>query len=82
VLPWSPLGGGWLTGKYSSKERPSGVSRLGEDPGRGVEAYDLRTTDRTWEVLAAVRRVAEGRGVSMTQVALNWVRSRTFRASI
>ena len=42
VLPWSPLGGGWLTGKYSPDERPQGESRLGEDPTRGVEAYDLR----------------------------------------
>jgi len=82
VLPWSPLGGGWLTGKYSPEQRPSGVSRLGEDPGRGVEAYDLRNTDRTWEVLAAVRRVAQGRGVSMTQVALNWVRNRPGVSSV
>lgn len=76
LLPWSPLGGGWLTGKYSPDERPEGASRLGEDPDRGVEAYDLRNNERTWNVVAAVREVAESRGVSMSQVALNWVRSR------
>jgi len=38
LLPWSPLGGGWLTGKYRRDERPSGATRLGEDPDRGVEA--------------------------------------------
>lgn len=76
LLPWSPLGGGWLTGKYSPDERPTGSSRLGEDPGRGVEAYDLRNNERTWNVVAAVREVAEERGVSMSQVALNWVRNR------
>ena len=37
MLPWSPLGGGWLTGKYSRDERPSGATRLGEDPDRGQE---------------------------------------------
>jgi len=76
ILPWSPLGGGWLTGKYSPSERPKGASRLGEDPGRGVEAYDLRNTDRTWDVLSAVAAVAQDRGVTMSQVALNWVRNR------
>jgi len=35
MLPWSPLGGGWLTGKYRRDERPTGATRLGEDPGAG-----------------------------------------------
>jgi aryl-alcohol dehydrogenase-like predicted oxidoreductase len=38
LLPWSPLGGGWLSGKYQRDERPSGATRLGEDPRRGMEA--------------------------------------------
>jgi hypothetical protein len=38
ITPGSPLGGGWLTGKYSRDERPTGTSRLGDDPNRGVEA--------------------------------------------
>ena len=44
LLPWSPLGGGWLTGKYHRNERPTGSTRLGENPNRGVEAYDRRGT--------------------------------------
>ena len=47
LLPWSPLGGGWLTGKYQRDQRPTGATRLGEDPGRGMEAWDRRGTDRT-----------------------------------
>lgn len=73
ILPWSPLGGGWLTGKYRRDERPTGATRLGEDPERGVEAYDRRNTDRTWRIIEAVRDVAEQRGASMAQVALNWL---------
>jgi aryl-alcohol dehydrogenase-like predicted oxidoreductase len=76
MLPWSPLGGGWLTGKYRRDQRPSGATRLGEDPGRGMEAWDRRGTDRTWNVIDAVQRVAEGRGVSMAEVALAWVTDR------
>jgi aryl-alcohol dehydrogenase-like predicted oxidoreductase len=77
ILPWSPLAGGWLTGKYRPDERPTGASRLGEDPDRGLEAYDRRSAEqRTWDVIDAVRTVADGRGVSMAQVALAWVADR------
>jgi aryl-alcohol dehydrogenase (NADP+) len=76
LMPWSPLGGGWLTGKYQRDQRPSGATRLGEDPGRGMEAWERRGTERTWDIVDAVQRVAEGRGVSMAEVALAWVTDR------
>ena len=76
LLPWSPLGGGWLTGKYRRDQRPSGATRLGEDPGRGMEAWERRGTERTWAVVDAVQRVAEQRGVSMAEVALAWLNDR------
>jgi aryl-alcohol dehydrogenase-like predicted oxidoreductase len=76
MLPWSPLGGGWLSGKYRRDQRPTGATRLGEDPRRGMEAYDRRGTDRTWHVIDAVQKVAEDRGVSMAEVALGWVNAR------
>jgi aryl-alcohol dehydrogenase (NADP+) len=41
-----------------------------------MEAYDRRGTDRTWNVIDAVQKVAEDRGVSMAEVALAWVTDR------
>ena len=76
LLPWSPLGGGWLSGKYRRDTRPTGATRLGEDPGRGMEAYDRRGTERTWAVIDAVEKAAEDRGVSMAEIALAWVTDR------
>ena len=76
LLPWSPLGGGWLSGKYKHDERPVGATRLGEDPDRGMEAYDRRATQRTWEVIDVVQKIAVERGVSMPEVALAWVTAR------
>jgi aryl-alcohol dehydrogenase (NADP+) len=76
LLPWSPLGGGWLSGKYRRGQRPSGATRLGEDPGRGMEAYDRRGTARTWDVIDAVQKIADQRGASMAEVALAWVSDR------
>ncbi len=76
LLPWGPLGGGWLSGKYKRDQRPAGATRLGEDPGRGMEAYDRRGTQHTWDVIDAVQKVADERGVSMPEIALAWVTAR------
>jgi len=83
LLPWSPLGGGWLTGKYRREERPSGATRLGENPDRGVEAYDRRSrVERTWDVVDAVRAVSAERGVLMAQIALAWLVDRPTVTSV
>lgn len=76
LLPWSPLAGGWLTGKYRRDDRPTGDTRLGDDPTRGMEAYDRRNTDATWAVLDALQQVADGSGLTMAQAALAWVADR------
>lgn len=82
VTPWSPLGGGWLTGKYTAEERPTGATRLGEDPNRGVEAYDRRNTDRTHDVLRMLRRIATRHTRSPAQIALAWLAGRPGVGSI
>ena len=77
LLPWSPLGGGWLTGKYRRDQRPAGATRLGENPERGVEAYDRRARqEKTWAVVDALTEIASARGLPMAQVALAWLVDR------
>src|SRR5205807_2094335 len=63
ILPWGPLGQGWLSGKYARDAAPRGATRLGEDPKRGLEAYDRRNIDRTWRVVDAVHAVASELGM-------------------
>ena len=83
LLPWSPLGGGWLTGKYQREEQPTGATRLGENPDRGVEAYGRRSrVERTWDVVDAVRDIADKRAASMAQVALAWLVDRPAVTSV
>jgi aryl-alcohol dehydrogenase-like predicted oxidoreductase len=83
LLPWSPLGGGWLSGKYTRDQRPTGATRLGENPERGIEAYDrVGGEARTWDVLAAVQDIAEARNASMPQVALAWLLTRPAVTSV
>ncbi|WP_028280945.1 aldo/keto reductase [Arthrobacter sp. H5] len=74
LLPWSPLGGGWLTGKYKRDTAPQGATRLGENPDRGMEAWKKRNAqEKTWAIIDVVLATAKARGVSASQVALAWV---------
>jgi len=83
LLPWSPLAGGWLSGKYTRDQNPTGATRLGEDPTRGMEAWDKRNADpRTWEVIDAVAAVAKETGASASQVALAWLADRPAVTSV
>ncbi|MDQ0672642.1 MULTISPECIES: aldo/keto reductase [Micrococcaceae] len=83
LLPWSPLGGGWLSGKYKRDQPPAGATRLGENPERGMEAWKARNDNpRTWAVIDAVEDIAAARGVSPTQVALAWLVDRPAVTSV
>jgi aryl-alcohol dehydrogenase-like predicted oxidoreductase len=83
LLPWGPLAGGWLTGKYRRDVAPSGATRLGEDPDRGVEAYGRRSVEeRTWVVIDALQAVADDHEVPVSRVALAWLQSRPGMTSV
>jgi aryl-alcohol dehydrogenase (NADP+) len=83
LLPWSPLGGGWLSGKYKRDQPPAGATRLGENPKRGMEAWAARNADpRTWDVMAEVEETAGRHGVSAAQVALAWLADRPAVTSV
>ncbi|WP_411376270.1 aldo/keto reductase [Arthrobacter sp. MPF02] len=74
LLPWSPLGGGWLSGKYKRDEPPVGATRLGDNPNRGMEAWQARNDDaRTWDIIDVVEKIASDHGASASQVALAWL---------
>jgi aryl-alcohol dehydrogenase-like predicted oxidoreductase len=78
VLPWSPLRGGWLSGKFRrGMAAPPEVSRvkMAEEQGWS-EAWSIYNNDRTWSVLDALFAVAEEAGKTPAQVALNWLLQR------
>ena len=83
LLPWSPLAGGWLTGKYRRDTDPVGATRLGENPARGMEAWEPRNRqERTWRVIDAVGTVAAAHGVDHAQVSLAWLEARPAVTSV
>jgi aryl-alcohol dehydrogenase-like predicted oxidoreductase len=75
VLPWSPLGGGVLTGKYTRADvadsREAGVAAT----RKGVMASSGQISDRTLDIADVVRSVAQEIGATASQVALAWTLS-------
>ncbi len=67
--PFSPLAGGWLTGKYRRGEPPPAGSRMTLRP-EGAEHY---WSDATFDALEAFEREAGKRGVSMAALAIAWL---------
>ena len=67
--PFSPLAGGWLTGKYRRGEPPPSGSRMTLRP-EGSERF---RTDATFDALEELERLAAGRGASLAALALAWL---------
>lgn len=72
VIAWSPLAGGWLTGKYRRDQPPPADSRVGRGD-RWDDLPDQRETEMTWNIIDALIEIAQARGKTPSQVALNWV---------
>jgi len=72
VLPYSPLAGGFLTGKYARGAPPPEGTR-GASSGR-VRGYLDRP--EMWRVLEEVEKIAQARDKSPSQVALAWLLAR------
>jgi aryl-alcohol dehydrogenase-like predicted oxidoreductase len=69
ILPWSPLAGGFLTGKYQRGEEPPEGSRFAKMRSR----WDGVTSERNWKVVETLRSIATEHEATPAQVALNWL---------
>jgi len=78
ILPWSPLAGGFLTGKFERGKPPQAGTRLGEKAERFAR-YDL---ERNWKILDAVRTVASELGTTPSVVSLAWLLHRPHVSSV
>jgi aryl-alcohol dehydrogenase-like predicted oxidoreductase len=78
VICWSPLRGGWLSGKYRrGMAAPPEGSRVETAEKRGwSEAWSIYNNERTWNVIDELFAVAEEVGKTPPQVALNWLLHR------
>jgi aryl-alcohol dehydrogenase-like predicted oxidoreductase len=79
ILPWSPLAGGLLSGKFDA-DKPAGSGPTGAR--RASFDFPPVNRERLPKVLAALRAVADASNISVARVALAWVLSRPFVTSV
>ncbi len=76
ILPWSPLSGGLLSGKFSREnEKPDGARRATFD-------FPPVEKERLWRLLDVLRPIAVARGVSVAQVSLAWLLAQPHVTSV
>lgn len=75
VIPWSPLRGGWLSGKYTKDmvKPPEGTRIAAAEKEGWGESWENYNNDYTWGVLDALYAVAEEAGKTPAQAAINWL---------
>jgi aryl-alcohol dehydrogenase-like predicted oxidoreductase len=66
ILPWSPLAGGFLSGKFTREGGPN-------DARRTVFDFPPVDKDGAFDIIDAMRPMADARGVSVAQIALAWL---------
>jgi len=75
IIPWSPLRGGWLSGKFHrGMTQPPAGTRVDEASRRNWgESWDKYDNERTWSVIDTLLSVSKETGHSPAQVAINWL---------
>lgn len=72
TLAWSPLAGGWLTGKYRKHQAIPQDSRAGRGD-RWDDCESQRVREQTYEIIEVLVAIAEETGRPASQVSLNWI---------
>ncbi|MCM3442488.1 aldo/keto reductase [Metabacillus halosaccharovorans] len=70
IIPWAPIGGGFLTGKYRKGESPNS-GRLSN--GVGESSWENRANEKNFAILEAVQEIAHSLDKTPAQVALRWL---------
>ncbi len=78
ILPWSPLAGGFLSGKYARNQPPPAGVRL----DKWKERFADLDNDRGWRTIEALKAVAAERGKTSTAVALAWLLAKPAVTSV
>jgi len=77
IIPWSPLAGGWLSGKYKKEDaQPIEGSRVAWAESKGWKPTGWnsnKSKDVTWKVLDTIESISKETGKSFSQISLRWL---------
>ena len=83
LVPWGPLGGGFLSGKYKAEEPPQDADgRLAIMPDHTEESWVRRNTERNWKILGVVGDLAAKYNATHAQIAVAWLLARDVVTSV
>jgi aryl-alcohol dehydrogenase-like predicted oxidoreductase len=77
ILVWSPLAGGWLSGKYTRDNKPTDGRHV-----RGFKEPPIYDWEHLWSIIDVINAVAAEHGVSGAVVALAWLLQRKGVSSV
>lgn len=82
IIPWGPLAGGFLTGKYSPVNEPP-ISAPGKMPAKAfLHLYKDIMTDKNWERLERLKAFAINRGHNISELAISWLLSHPWVSTV
>ena len=76
VLPWGPLGAGFLSGRYRRDEAPPSGTRIGDAEDDLEESAARRAVERNFRAVDEAHAIAEAHEVTVPQVALAWLQAQ------
>ena len=82
VIPWGPLAGGFLTGKYRRGDQPP-APVAGKRPAKAfIELYNPVMTDTNWERLGRLDALAKTCGHKVSELAIAWLLSHSWVSTV
>jgi aryl-alcohol dehydrogenase-like predicted oxidoreductase len=82
VIPWGPLAGGFLTGKYRRGEQPPATAPGARPAKAFLHLYSTVMTDANWDRLEKLDAFAKGRGHSVAELAIAWLLSHPWLSTV
>jgi aryl-alcohol dehydrogenase-like predicted oxidoreductase len=80
LMTWGPLGGGFLSGKYS-KDRPKS-GRIASTADDTEESWGRRNNEKNWQIMEAIEGLTKKYNATFSQVAIAWLLSKKVVASV
>lgn len=82
VIPWGPLAGGFLTGKYRKDEKAPPDGRLSDSTNRYHAIYGDIWSEESWNRLAKLETFASNHGHTVGELAIAWLLSKPYVSTV
>ncbi len=84
LVPWGPLGGGFLTGKYKQNQRPQTANegRIAVTPKDDEEAWENRSQEKNWTIIDKLENLSQTYKATVSQLAIAWLKQQPAVASV